>query len=276
MGGIVAPAPSATGSGPISSVPATTAASTTDTGGALAGLTPTTTSTLSSVAGAVPTALTPLAGGPASPLSPVIMPVVEGTTSLAVDAVSAVGGTVGAVAQGSGDALALVTQPVGQVLETVTTAPAPTRSVPGAADIFMDKAPAASTPLDHPGGASFGAEPIGQDSLAGEAGLGKAAATLPIPLATAGASVLDSAAMVASGAGGAWPDLPRDPVIAPAPAPTSSGSSPSGAGGGFGAATALGASAFSLMLLCRAGGRLGHAATRLPASPSFDPGSTPD
>ncbi|WP_369046863.1 hypothetical protein [Sinomonas sp. P10A9] len=275
VGGIVAPAPSATASGPMSSVPATTAALASDPGGTLAGLTGTTTSTATSLAGAAPTAVAPLTGGPASPLAPVITPVVEGTTSLAVEAVGAVGGTVGSVAQGTGDALAPVAQPVGQVLET-TTAPAPARPVPGLADIFMDTAPAASTPLDHPGGDSPAGEPMRQDPLAGEAGLSAAATARPTPPAMAGAFVLDGAAMVASGTGSGWPDLPRDPVIAPAPAPTSGESSPSGAGGGSGAATALGASAFSLMLLSRAGGRLGHAATRLPASPSFDPGSTPD
>ena len=223
--------------------------------GTLGGVTSTTTSSLASVVEAAPAAVEPVLPEPLEPL----VPVLEETTGAASGLVQDLGGTTTDVLELADtvveDPLQVLPVPVAPPAPGITTSPAPAQPAAAAAvPAPADSAPALATaPV----------EPVWEPTIL----VRLAASGLALaPEARAMVPVLGSL----TGPPDSWQfDLS---LLAMPASPGTLGS-----GGMLSSPLlALAGGGFLLALMWRAGPRLFRAAPGLPASPAFDPGSTPD
>ena len=223
--------------------------------GTLGGVTSTTTSSLASVVEAAPAAVGPVLPEPLEPL----VPVLEETTGAASGLVQDLGGTTAGVLELADtvveDPLQVLPVPAAPPLPDIVTPPAPTQ--PAASSVPAPAADSASLIAAAP------AQPVWEP-------------TILVRLAASGLALAPEARALVPVLGSFTgpPDGWRfDLSLLAMPA------SPGAVGSGGmlgGPLLALAGGAFLLALMWRAGPRLFRSAPGLPASPAFDPGSTPD
>ncbi|GAB3281056.1 hypothetical protein GCM10027449_22150 [Sinomonas notoginsengisoli] len=283
LGTVAAPAPSSSVSalpGTVGSASGTTTALASNPTGTAAHLVQTATSAASTAVQTLPAVTAPLTEGLLAPLAPVVESVSAGSTAALGNVLGTVAGVTGEVTAVASDAsVPLIQVPAPVLLADATSGhvavEADSQAAPPPAAVLEAAVPEAPAPQAVAVNAEVGLgnAVASADQNAGASYRGDLLGDLLRPAPFSIAVLISHAPAAAHPDAPGWPAAPPLPYL---PAPGSLGSSYVGPWSGAGSLSALTAVAFGLLLLWRFGPRLHPWATPLPASPCFDPGSTPD